>query len=200
FSQKYIELVVVADHGMFTKYNGNLNTIRTRVHEIVNTLNGFYRSLNILISLTDLEIWSNQDLINVQSAANDTLKTFGEWRERVLLNRISHDNAQLLTAIDLADNTIGIAYTGGMCYPKNSVGIVQDHSPKTLLIAVTMAHELGHNLGMKHDENHCHCSASFCIMPPSISEGPSYEFSDCSKDYYQMFLTKRKPQCILNKP
>nr|P0C7A9.1 RecName: Full=Snake venom metalloproteinase bothrojaractivase; Short=SVMP [Bothrops jararaca] len=60
---RYIELAVVADHGMFTKY---------RVHELVNTVNGFFRS--------------KQDLIKVQK--DKTLTSFGEWRERDLLPRI----------------------------------------------------------------------------------------------------------------
>ncbi|KAK9395197.1 VENOM COMPONENT: snake venom metalloproteinase-mad-5 [Crotalus adamanteus] len=167
---RYVELVIVADYRMFTKYNSNLNTIRIWVHELVNTINVFYRSLNIRVSLTDLEIWSNQDQINVQSAAADTLEAFGDWRETVLLNRISHDNAQLLTAIELDEQTIGLAHVGTMCDPKLSTGIVQDHSAINVRVAVTMAHELGHNLGMDHDGNQCHCDANSCIMSEELSE------------------------------
>uniref|UniRef100_A0A194ARS8 Platelet aggregation activation inhibitor n=1 Tax=Sistrurus tergeminus TaxID=8757 RepID=A0A194ARS8_SISTE len=200
FPQRYIELVVVADHRMFTKYNSNLNTIRTWVHELVNTINVFYRSLNIHVSLTDLEIWSNQDQINVQSAAADTLEAFGDWRETVLLNRISHDNAQLLTAIDFDGQTVGLAHVGSMCDPKLSTGIVQDHSAINLWVAVTMAHELGHNLGMDHDGNQCHCDADSCIMSEELSEELSFEFSDCSLNQYQTYLTDHNPQCMLNEP
>nr|QIV64922.1 MAD-5 [Crotalus scutulatus] len=200
FPQRYIELVIVADHRMFTKYNSNLNTIRIWVHEIVNTINVFYRSLHIVVSLTDLEIWSNQDQINVQSAAADTLEAFGEWRETVLLNRISHDNAQLLTAINLQENIIGRAYTGSMCDPRKSVGIITDHSAINLWVAVTMAHELAHNLGISHDGNQCHCDANSCIMSEELSEELSFEFSDCSLNQYQTYLTDHNPQCMLNEP
>nr|P86802.1 RecName: Full=Snake venom metalloproteinase HF-1; Short=BmHF-1; Short=SVMP [Bothrops marajoensis] len=206
--QRYIQLVVVADHGMFMKYNGDLAAIRKRVHELVNNINGFYRSLNIDVSLTDLEIWSDQDFITVvqSSSAKNTLNSFGEWREADLLRRKSHDHAQLLTAIDLDDDTVGLAYTSSMCNPRKSVAWGQDHSeePINLLdVGVTMAHELGHNLGMNHDEEKkCHCGASLCIMSPSITEGPSLEFSDDSMGYYQSFLVvvNYNPQCILNKP
>nr|1ATL_A Chain A, Snake venom metalloproteinase atrolysin-D [Crotalus atrox]1ATL_B Chain B, Snake venom metalloproteinase atrolysin-D [Crotalus atrox]1HTD_A Chain A, ATROLYSIN C [Crotalus atrox]1HTD_B Chain B, ATROLYSIN C [Crotalus atrox] len=198
--QRYIELVVVADHRVFMKYNSDLNTIRTRVHEIVNFINGFYRSLNIHVSLTDLEIWSNEDQINIQSASSDTLNAFAEWRETDLLNRKSHDNAQLLTAIELDEETLGLAPLGTMCDPKLSIGIVQDHSPINLLMGVTMAHELGHNLGMEHDGKDCLRGASLCIMRPGLTKGRSYEFSDDSMHYYERFLKQYKPQCILNKP
>nr|Q90392.1 RecName: Full=Snake venom metalloproteinase atrolysin-C; Short=SVMP; AltName: Full=Hemorrhagic metalloproteinase atrolysin C; AltName: Full=Hemorrhagic toxin C; Short=HT-C; Flags: Precursor [Crotalus atrox]AAA03328.1 prepro-hemorrhagic toxin c [Crotalus atrox] len=198
--QRYIELVVVADHRVFMKYNSDLNTIRTRVHEIVNFINGFYRSLNIHVSLTDLEIWSNEDQINIQSASSDTLNAFAEWRETDLLNRKSHDNAQLLTAIELDEETLGLAPLGTMCDPKLSIGIVQDHSPINLLMGVTMAHELGHNLGMEHDGKDCLRGASLCIMRPGLTKGRSYEFSADSMHYYERFLKQYKPQCILNKP
>uniref|UniRef100_A0A1W7RJW4 Metalloproteinase (Type I) 6a n=1 Tax=Agkistrodon contortrix contortrix TaxID=8713 RepID=A0A1W7RJW4_AGKCO len=200
FPQRYVELVIVADHRMNTKYNGDSDKIRQWVHQIVNTINEIYRPLNIQFTLVSLEIWSKQDLITVTSAANVTLDSFGNWRQKDFLNRKSHDNAQLLTAIKLNRPTIGIAYTAGMCSPKKSVGIVEDHSKINLLVAVTMAHELGHNLGMRHDGNQCHCGANSCIMGKTLSNQPSKLFSDCSKKYYQKFLTVNKPQCILNKP
>ncbi|KAK9395186.1 VENOM COMPONENT: short-snake venom metalloproteinase-mdc-6a-like [Crotalus adamanteus] len=163
-AKRYVELVIVADHRMFTKYNGNLKKIRKWIYQIVNTINEIYIPLNIRVALVRLEIWSNGDLIDVTSAANVTLKSFGNWRVTDLLRRKSHDNAQLLTAIALDGETLGLAHVGTMCDPKLSTGIVRDHSPMNLLVAVTMAHELGHNLGMVHDENLCHCSTPACVM------------------------------------
>uniref|UniRef100_UPI0012FE7F43 BaP1 n=1 Tax=Bothrops asper TaxID=8722 RepID=UPI0012FE7F43 len=200
FSPRYIELAVVADHGIFTKYNSNLNTIRTRVHEMLNTVNGFYRSVDVHAPLANLEVWSKQDLIKVQKDSSKTLKSFGEWRERDLLPRISHDHAQLLTAVVFDGNTIGRAYTGGMCDPRHSVGVVRDHSKNNLWVAVTMAHELGHNLGIDHDTGSCSCGAKSCIMASVLSKVLSYEFSDCSQNQYETYLTNHNPQCILNKP
>nr|P0C6S1.1 RecName: Full=Snake venom metalloproteinase BnP2; Short=SVMP [Bothrops pauloensis] len=69
----YIELAVVADHGMFTKYNSNIDTIR--VHEMVNTVDGFFRSMNVDASIANIEVWSK------------TITSFGEWRERDIIPR-----------------------------------------------------------------------------------------------------------------
>uniref|UniRef100_A0A194AQG5 Metalloproteinase type III 12a n=1 Tax=Agkistrodon piscivorus TaxID=8715 RepID=A0A194AQG5_9SAUR len=200
FPKRYVELVIVADHRMVTKYNGKLKKIRKWIYRIVNTINEIYISLNIRVALVGLEIWSNGDLINVTSAANVTLASFGNWRETDLLNHTSYDNAQLLTAIELNKPTIGIAYTTGMCSPKKSVGIIEDHSKINLLVAVTMAHELGHNLGINHDKKYCTCGGYSCIMSPILSRQPSKRFSNCSKEDYQTFLTDYHPQCILNEP
>uniref|UniRef100_A0A194ARB5 Metalloproteinase (Type I) 2a n=1 Tax=Agkistrodon contortrix contortrix TaxID=8713 RepID=A0A194ARB5_AGKCO len=200
FPQRYVELVIVADHRMYMKYNNDSNKITQWVHQIVNTINEIYRPLNIQFALVGLEIWSNQDLITVTSVSDDTLEAFGDWRQTDLLNRISHDNAQLLTAIKFKRGDIGIAYGAKMCDPKFSVGIVQDHSKINFRVAIIMAHEIGHNLGMGHDDNSCTCGGYSCIMLPRLSKQPSKLFSDCSKKDYQTFLKVNNPQCILNKP
>nr|P17347.3 RecName: Full=Disintegrin metalloproteinase/disintegrin echistatin; Contains: RecName: Full=Snake venom metalloproteinase; Short=SVMP; Contains: RecName: Full=Disintegrin echistatin; Short=Ech; AltName: Full=Carinatin; AltName: Full=Disintegrin echistatin-alpha-1; AltName: Full=Platelet aggregation activation inhibitor; Contains: RecName: Full=Disintegrin echistatin-alpha-2; Flags: Precursor [Echis carinatus sochureki] len=95
---------------------------------------------------------------------------------------------------------IGIAYNRGMCDPKKSVGTVMDHSTEHLSVAVAMAHEMGHNLGMDHDGNQCNCGGAGCVMSEELIESRSYKFSDCSKNQYQNYLTIYKPQCILNQP
>nr|QIV64933.1 MDC-3b [Crotalus atrox] len=197
---RYVELVIVADYRMVTKNNGDLDKIRTKIYEIVNILNEIYIPLNIRVALVGLEIWSNGDLSNVTSAPNDTLKAFGDWRRRVLLRRKRHDNAQLLTAIVLNRPTIGIAYTNGMCDLKRSVGIVRDYKPINFVVAVIMAHELGHNLGMTHDENYCSCGGYSCIMSAVIGDQPSKLFSNCSKEDHRRYINNYNPQCILNEP
>ena len=58
----------------------------------------------------------------------------------------------LYRGIDLDDTTVGIAYIGGMCNEFISVGVTQDglqSSPNS--VGTTLAHELGHLLNMKHD-------------------------------------------------
>uniref|UniRef100_A0A194AQ28 Metalloproteinase type III 11 n=1 Tax=Sistrurus miliarius barbouri TaxID=8759 RepID=A0A194AQ28_SISMB len=197
---RYVELVIVADYGMVTKNNGDLDKIRTKIYEIVNTINEIYISLNIRVALVGLEIWSNGDLIEVSSASKVTLNSFGEWRETDLLKRKSNDNAQLLTAVDFDGPTIGRANIDGICDLKHSVGIVQDYKPINFVVAVIMAHELGHNLGMTHDENYCSCGGYSCIMSAVIGEQPSKLFSNCSQNQYRWYINNYNPQCILNEP
>ncbi|XP_029142019.1 zinc metalloproteinase-disintegrin-like atrolysin-A, partial [Protobothrops mucrosquamatus] len=197
FTKRYVELVIVADYRMVTKHNESL---RTWVFQMVNSINVIYIPLNIRVALVGLEIWCKEDLINVTSASGVTLDLFGKWRETVLLNRTSHDNAQLLSAIDFNGRTIGRAHVSSMCDPKRSTGIVQDHSAINLLVAVTMAHEIGHNLGIHHDIKYCTCGAPSCVMADQLREQLFYEFSNCSLNQYQTYITNYNPQCILNEP
>lgn len=46
---------------------------------------------------------------------------------------------------------------------------IKDHNANPLAVASTIAHEMGHNLGMSHDDQTCGCSSSNgCIMGESI--------------------------------
>lgn len=56
----------------------------------------FYRPLNVRVALLGLEIWSDQDRIQVDKSPTETLNRFLEWRTRELLPRLRHDNAQLI--------------------------------------------------------------------------------------------------------
>ncbi|KAL7981397.1 hypothetical protein Chor_002293 [Crotalus horridus] len=195
---KYVKLVIVADDVMVTKYNGTLKKIRNWIYRIVNSINEIYIPLNIRFALVGLEIWSNGDLINVTSAANVTLKSFGNWTETDLLKRKSHDNAQLLTAIILNRPTIGIAYTDGMCDLKHSVGIVQKTQLRKQFCSINPTKGVWCNFDLGRRRPSCLFNGH-----QQLTLGrhrTSRLFSNCSKGDYQTFLTVYNPQCILNEP
>uniref|UniRef100_A0A0K8RYU3 Metalloproteinase (Type III) 5b n=1 Tax=Crotalus horridus TaxID=35024 RepID=A0A0K8RYU3_CROHD len=199
-AKKYVKLFLVADYIMYLKYGRNLTAVRTRMYDIVNVITPIYHRMNIHVALVGLEIWSNTDKIIVQSSADVTLGLFGNWRATDLLRRKSHDNAQLLTGINFNGPTAGLAYLGGICDTMYSAGIVQDHSKIHHLVAIAMAHEMGHNLGMDHDKDTCTCGTRPCIMAGALSCEASFLFSDCSQKDHREFLIKNMPQCILKKP
>nr|Q90ZI3.1 RecName: Full=Zinc metalloproteinase-disintegrin-like HV1; AltName: Full=Snake venom metalloproteinase; Short=SVMP; AltName: Full=Vascular apoptosis-inducing protein; Short=VAP; Flags: Precursor [Protobothrops flavoviridis]BAB60682.1 vascular apoptosis-inducing protein [Protobothrops flavoviridis] len=199
-AKKYVKFFLVADHIMYLKYGRNLTTLRTRMFDTVNIVNQILQRINIHVALIGIEIWSKEDKIIVQSVPDVTLKLFATWRESVLLKRKNHDNAHLLTGINFNGPTAGLAYLGGICKPMYSAGIVQDHNKIHHLVAIAMAHEMGHNLGMDHDKDTCTCRAKACVMAGTLSCDASYLFSDCSRQEHRAFLIKNMPQCILKKP
>ncbi|KAG8574459.1 hypothetical protein GDO81_009191 [Engystomops pustulosus] len=198
-SRKYIELYIVADNSMYNRFNRREDEIRQRIFGVVNFVNQVYKPLKLFVALTGLEIWSNGNQFEVVTSANTNLNRFSEWREKVLLRRKPHDNAQLLTNIDFDGSTVGLAWIGTLCSNTHSSGVVQDHSPDYIAVGATLAHEMGHNLGMNHDEN-CRCEASSCIMAPILSHITPRTFSSCSHQDYQNFILERMPLCMRDKP
>ncbi|KAL0979178.1 hypothetical protein UPYG_G00181780 [Umbra pygmaea] len=197
--QKYIELVIVADNREFKK-KGTLVDLRKRIFEVVNFVNMVYKPYNTFIALIGLEVWSDSDKISVTTPAGSTLDEFNKWRNNNLVKSIPNDNAFLISGIDFDGATVGLAFIGTLCSSYSS-GVVQDHNPNAIAVGATLAHELGHNLGMNHDDSSaCTCSGKSCIMAASLSWDIPKTFSSCSTDNYNQFLNNRNSECLLNKP
>uniref|UniRef100_A0A7N6BLV1 ADAM metallopeptidase domain 28 n=1 Tax=Anabas testudineus TaxID=64144 RepID=A0A7N6BLV1_ANATE len=184
----------------YLKMKQDQTALRKRVFEIVNFVNMAYKPLRTFIALVGLEIWSSRDLINVTPPAGANLDAFMNWRNNDLLKRKPNDNAHLISGIDFEGATVGLAFIGTLC-SGHSVGVIQDHNDQAIAVGATLAHEMGHNLGMDHDDSStCICSADSCIMAAALSWNIPRTFSSCSTSNYEKYLTSRSPSCILDKP
>ncbi|XP_060795586.1 zinc metalloproteinase-disintegrin-like 8 [Neoarius graeffei] len=201
-TQRYVELFLVVDNTEYIKFKSNDETVRARMLEAINHVDKFYRPYNIRVLLVGLEVWNVKDQILVSVSDNDSLTRFIEWRQKELLRRVKHDNAQFVTGADFLGNTVGLANKFAMC-TEASGGVNQDHSTSPLGLAATIAHEMGHNMGMSHDVQGCTCGLSDCIMTEVVNSAASVfpeQFSDCSLDQLSIFLENINPSCLLDRP
>ncbi|KFV63801.1 Disintegrin and metalloproteinase domain-containing protein 15, partial [Dryobates pubescens] len=154
-----VELVMVVDHAAAQNYP-DLHRVRTRTLEIANQVDAFFQPLGVRVALLAVEVWSEADLFPVGGSARATLERFLRWRQEELLPRLPHDNAQLLTGVRFDDVLVGMSTQASMCSSNRSGAVSMDHSISVLVVASTVAHQLGHNLGMRHDgaRRSCDCS------------------------------------------
>ena len=200
-SSLFVELLVVHDHNQFKEYNGNTTLIAERTMQIVNIMNAFYRQLNIFIALVGVVLWTSEDEIKLTEDGDSTLTNFLKYRYEKLLPRYHHDNAQLITSTSFNGSVVGKALKGPICTHDHSGGVNTDHSHSPAIVAVTLAHELGHNLGMEHDEdNKCSCPDEKCIMSSSSSFVHPKHWSSCSLDYLEDSRRHGLLDCLTNKP
>ncbi|XP_014442711.1 disintegrin and metalloproteinase domain-containing protein 8 [Tupaia chinensis] len=201
---RYVEVYVVTDSTEF-KLLGSREAVRRRVLEVVNHVDKLYQELNFRVVLVGLEIWSNHDKFLVSPSADVTLENFLAWRAQELRGRHQHDNVQLITGVDFTGTTVGLAKVSAMC-SHHSGAVNQDHSQNPIGVASTMAHEMGHNLGMDHDENvqGCYCpvprDGGGCIMAGSIGSRFPRTFSQCSQVDLETFVKESQPACLINTP
>ncbi|XP_063313611.1 disintegrin and metalloproteinase domain-containing protein 33-like [Pelobates fuscus] len=200
-TQKFMELFIVADHSLYRRQNMNLGLTKQRILEIANFVDKFYMSVNIKVALIGLEVWTERDQCEVTDDANYTLRSFLLWKQK---SKKKHDNAQLLTGIKFRGTTIGMAPLEGMCTPENSGGVSMDHADVAVGAAATMAHEIGHNFGMSHDNEGCCVEATpeqgGCIMAAATGHPFPRKFSSCSQHQLRSYLQKGGGMCLFNMP
>ncbi|NWJ06502.1 ADA15 protein, partial [Crypturellus undulatus] len=206
----------------------DLKSIHTRMMEIANQVDAFFQPLGVRVALLAVEVWSQGDLVRVGASGRAALERFLRWRQRDLLPRLPHDNAQLLTGSRFEDVAVGMSAQASMCSPERSGGVSmvgaappspcppqplvltprspQDHSVSVLVLASTVAHQLGHNLGMSHDsaERHCQCHKLYqdrsCIMDSPTGLLPGLSFSNCSRQDLERSLSQGRGWCLSNAP
>ncbi|XP_053291901.1 disintegrin and metalloproteinase domain-containing protein 8a [Pleuronectes platessa] len=197
-----VELVLVADHTEYKKFDSK-KAVETRMLEIANHVDKLYRPVGVRVMLVGVDLWSYKDQMEVSTNPELTLGRFLEWRQRSLLPRTTHDNAQFITGVDFDGSTVGLANTNAMCTSKSGA-VNEDHNNNPIGVASTIAHEMGHNLGLSHDTENCVCGSSVtkrdCIMSESVGLVYPKLFSSCSQQQLGRFLEEVNPACLLDTP
>lgn len=112
------------------------------------------------------------------------------------------DHIMTFTRLDLI-NGAGSAFVLGACLPLFRYSIIQEDL-NGLATIITVAHELGHNLGLNHDEieNQCNDPRFRYIMSPknmhSIDRQQLTRFSECSIAQLNDFVNDSMITCWTN--
>ncbi|XP_026177068.1 disintegrin and metalloproteinase domain-containing protein 9 isoform X3 [Mastacembelus armatus] len=194
----YVELLVVVDNDRYNYMNRNETVVREEMVRLANFVDSIYMQLNIRVVLVGLEIWTQQNLISTEGGAGEVLSRFTQWREKELVPRRRHDSAQLVLKKSFGQ-TAGMAFISTVCSRSHGGGINVFTNNNVAAFASIVAHELGHNLGMNHDDGRsCTCPAAACIMNSGATG--SKNFSSCSSDDFEKMILLTGGTCLLNVP
>ncbi|XP_046547664.1 A disintegrin and metalloproteinase with thrombospondin motifs 12-like [Haliotis rubra] len=205
---KYLELMVVTDPEMF-KFHGN--DLQEYVLTALNIAALRFRDSSLghdirLSVVTMTNIQKQEPDLEVTTDAEYTLNSFCKWQEG--LNPDDDSNPQhadvsiLLTRLDIhshgTEGTEGLAIIGGACINMQRCSYNQDTG---LDLGLTLAHEIGHSLGVNHDGDGNSCNASSNIMAPGGGGGPAaFIWSSCSGEAVSRFLKRAQSSCLDDLP
>ncbi|KAL1007674.1 hypothetical protein UPYG_G00090020 [Umbra pygmaea] len=212
--EKWVETLVVADSKM-VEYHGS-KAVENYVLAVMNMVSGLFHDASIgnpiNIVLVRLILLEKEEVdLKITHHADNSLNSFCKWQKRLNVKgeeqAIHHDVAVLITrkdicaAINKPCETLGLSHVAGMCQPHRSCSISEDTG---LPLALTIAHELGHNFGIQHDGSGNDCEAvgkrPFVMSPQLLYGTISPSWSRCSRQYITRFFDRGWGWCLDDPP
>uniref|UniRef100_M3ZG62 ADAM metallopeptidase with thrombospondin type 1 motif 17 n=1 Tax=Xiphophorus maculatus TaxID=8083 RepID=M3ZG62_XIPMA len=209
-----LETVVVADLNM-VQYHG-AEVAQRFLLTIMNMVDNMFqhKSLGVTVNIKVNKLvllHIRPEKLKISHHGQRSLESFCQWQHQEFsvprylgTNHITggqYDTAVLITRTDFCVHkdepcdTVGMAYLGGACSAKRKCVLAEDNG---LNLAFTIAHELGHNMGMSHDDDHANCTSHSHIMSGEWVKGRNpnnLSWSSCSRSDLQNFL-RSESQCL----
>ncbi|XP_075165715.1 ADAMTS metallopeptidase stall [Haematobia irritans] len=213
----YIETAIFVDTDLYTHMAKNFpkDTSSHLIRFVLAMINGVQllyhhpslgRRVNFV--LKRLEILEKDPLDLERSSDIDVyLSNFCKWQTRWNTARdlkLHYDHAVILTGLDLyvvdkngklISQVVGLAPVAGMCIETSSCTINEGKHFESVFV---VAHEIGHNLGMRHDSSENGCEPTSHIMSPTLGSG-KITWSKCSRESLNVFLEKPQAKCLFNR-
>lgn len=224
-AKKTVEILLATDHERFLAFGGASSSSALVEHSvgIINAAAAMYRappgdnasfSYDIELAVVDIVTFPDKDpweeTVETQGdkvLAESLLSQFGSWgQSQLVAGRVgAHDNRILISGRQFDGSAAGLAFIGTMCKHSYSSSIGQclgTAADDLGMCGAIVAHELGHNLGMRHDGEDNACKPDVNVMAPSTIASAD-RFSSCSTKYVADFFTKQYTKigaCLENSP
>ncbi|KAI1294160.1 Zinc metalloproteinase-disintegrin-like EoVMP2 [Halotydeus destructor] len=203
---RYVEISAVGDHELYTKYfNSNKKLLLDYIVKILTLVNEMLATLNLHVVLSRTDVWTDKQRIGNMLYLDDYFSNVTDYQTKHYWLKHAYDAILFITgnyykAPPNEELVMGIAWTESVCsHIPVMVAMFPDseHSSSYTArqFAMTVAHELGHIVGMEHDALNCSCPEKFCMMKAEEFKSDTAGWTDCSRIAYETVALKRRPRC-----
>lgn len=191
---KYIDLVVVNDAARVAALGASTEATTVQFVDTMNALlEGSGLTPRLRVTLRAQVLFDQDPYIPTQVDGevdhNSLLDAFLDWGGTEDLP--DHDEHMLLSGYDFVGGVVGFAGLNVACSTNNNGFIVQAGRASSGFAVLSAVHELGHTLGMGHDEGpNCPNVPGFIMAAVGCGNCPvdGAQFSPCSIEQFQNFL------------
>ncbi|XP_048588217.1 A disintegrin and metalloproteinase with thrombospondin motifs 18 isoform X2 [Nematostella vectensis] len=198
-----IEIGLVADD-VISSIHGNDS--RNYLLQMANVLHSLFQDSSIgaqrvSIAVTRLMFVRNADIgLSATDDKGTKLSMITTWASQNQINPESDDDPDHFDALVFnarGSDPGGLAQMSAICVGAIAPSMSNDIGLQTAMI---IAHELGHGLGVGHDQTDS-CPGGVNIMSGHSSGGPgAFQWSSCSKNVIQNFLSGPGSSCLKDLP
>ncbi|XP_008559629.1 snake venom metalloproteinase BmooMPalpha-I [Microplitis demolitor] len=217
----YLEILIIIDYQLYNSFN-NLEQLINQLYAFWDNVDNLYASLyspQVKLSIAGVIIPTDPNVFEFLEPESRGLfnwagglsyesarRSMNSWlyKYRNTFPDDSYDLFMIMTSSNynsIYSRVLGQATVGGACgksdYAQtlNRGGIM--YSTPKLNDAVTAAHEIGHLLGIYHDDE-LGCSDDYLMS--AINKKYNTRWSSCSQEALRQYLRDNNPVCLYNKP
>ena len=164
--RRYVEVTLVGDYEYYVALHGrNPSTARNYFHHLIETTNFYLHLIDVHMYVTAILFWTDKDEVPPGFYIDDRFDGWAIYAQSEYHFKYRYDVAILVSgkffpAKPDGSVVLGLAAQSKAC--NYAVAHLQlFHGPDRMAsiesIGSTLAHEIGHTIGMYHDEPHCTC-------------------------------------------
>lgn len=166
------------------------------------------RQINFILKRLEI-LHSDPEGLTRSNDIDRFLSNFCKWQQTenppLDSDPLHWDHAVILTGLDLfvtgkngkiSNQVVGLAPVAGMCTKTSSCTVNEGRHFESVYV---VAHEIGHNLGMRHDgtSSDNNCDPTSYLMSPTLGSG-KITWSTCSHEYLEKFLQSSQAGCLFD--
>ncbi|XP_054030906.1 disintegrin and metalloproteinase domain-containing protein 32-like [Dryobates pubescens] len=198
-SPKTLRVSVVVDKALYSYMGANTNTAAQKIIQAFNLINSMFQPLNVIILLSSLEVWTQENKISTALEATELQTSFTKWKR---LHRAHQEkDLSLLLLYKARRAMMGATMQGAVCERDGAGAVAVYQSFMTLeSFSVLVTQLLAHSLGMRYDDaRSCQCRTTTCIMDRmALFTGGTKAFSNCSSKDFETFLKQERSSCLFH--